>query len=50
MQQCYCNLSYFTIPHANLTMVEAGIEYLPTIAAKMKNLWIIHLEEVCLSV
>lgn len=34
MQQCYCNLSYFTIPHANLTMVEAGIECLPTIAAK----------------
>ncbi|WP_044270478.1 glycosyltransferase [Bacteroides timonensis] len=33
MQQCYCNLSYFTIPHANLAMAECGIMGLPSIAA-----------------
>ena len=33
MQQCYCNLSYFTIPHANLAMVEAEILGLPSVAA-----------------
>lgn len=33
MQQCFCNLSYFTIPHANLAMAEAEIVGLPTVAA-----------------
>ncbi len=33
MQQCFCNLSYFTIPHANLAMAEAEILGLPTVAA-----------------
>lgn len=33
MQQCYCNLSYFTIPHANLAMAECEIMGLPSIAA-----------------
>lgn len=34
MQQCYCNLSYFTIPHANLAMVEASLVGIPSVAAK----------------
>lgn len=33
MQQCYCNLSYFTIPHANLAMAECEIIGTPSIAA-----------------
>lgn len=33
MQQCYCNLSYFTIPHANLAMAECEIMGTPSIAA-----------------
>ena len=33
MQQCFCNLSYFTIPHANLAMAEAEIIGLPSVAA-----------------
>ena len=33
MQQCFCNLSYFTIPHANLAMAEAEIMGLPSVAA-----------------
>lgn len=33
MQQCYCNLSYFTIPHANLTLAECAIMGIPSIAA-----------------
>lgn len=33
MQQCYCNLSYFTIPHANLAMAECAIMGIPSIAA-----------------
>lgn len=33
MQQCYCNLSYFTIPHANLAMAECAIMGVPSIAA-----------------
>lgn len=33
MEQCYCNLSYFTIPHANLALAEAEIMGLPSIAA-----------------
>lgn len=34
MQQCYCNLSYFTIPHANLAMAECEIMGTPSIAAE----------------
>ena len=34
MRQCYCNISFFTIPHANLTMVEAIIVGLPSVVAK----------------
>lgn len=33
IQQCYCNLSYFTIPHANLALAEAQIMGCPSIAA-----------------
>lgn len=33
MQQCYCNLSYFTIPHANLALAECEIMGTPSIAA-----------------
>lgn len=33
MQQCYCNLSFFTIPHANLTLAECEIMEVPSIAA-----------------
>ena len=33
MQQCYCNLSYFTIPHANLALAECEIMGIPSIAA-----------------
>ena len=34
MQQAYCSLSYFAIPHANLAMAESIIMGLPCIAAK----------------
>lgn len=33
MQQCYCNLSYFTIPHANLALAECEIMGIPSISA-----------------
>ena len=33
MQQCYCNLSYFKIPHANLALAECAIMGTPSIAA-----------------
>lgn len=33
MQQCFCNLSYFTIPHANLALAECEIMKVPSIAA-----------------
>ena len=34
MQQCYCNLSFFTIPHANLAMVETSLLGIPSVAAE----------------
>ena len=33
IQQAYCNLSYFTIPHANLTLAECEILGTPSVAA-----------------
>ena len=33
MQQSYCMLSYYTIPHANLSMAEAIVLGLPAVAA-----------------
>lgn len=33
INECYCNLSYFRIPHANLTMAECEILGTPSIAA-----------------
>lgn len=37
MQQCYCNLSYFTIPHANLAMAECEIMGTPSIASETEE-------------
>ena len=37
VQQSYCNLSYFTIPHANLAMAEFEILGLPSIAAETEE-------------
>lgn len=37
LEQSYCNLSFFTIPHANLAMAESMIMGLPTIAAKTEE-------------
>ena len=37
LNQSYCMLSYFTIPHANLAMAEAMTEELPCIAAKTEE-------------
>lgn len=34
MEQSYCNLSYFTIPHANLAMAECELMGTPSIAAR----------------
>lgn len=34
MQQCYCNLSFFTIPHANLAMAETSLLGIPSVAAE----------------
>ena len=34
LQQTYCNLSYFTIPHANLTLAECIVLGTMSIAAK----------------
>ena len=34
MQQSYCNLSFFTIPHANLALAECAIMGTPSIAAR----------------
>ncbi len=34
MQQAYCSLSYFAIPHANLALAEGIIMGLPCIAAE----------------
>lgn len=33
IQQSYCNLSFFTIPHANLTLAECEILRIPSVAA-----------------
>lgn len=33
LEKCYCNLSFFTIPHANLTLAESIILKLPVLAA-----------------
>lgn len=33
IEQAYCNISYFTIPHANLALAEAIILHTPSIAA-----------------
>ena len=33
LEKCYCMLSFFTIPHANLAMAESIIQQLPVIAA-----------------
>lgn len=37
VQQTYCILSYFTIPHANLALAESIILGIPTIAAKTEE-------------
>lgn len=37
LDQSYCMLSYFTIPHANLAMAEAMIEKLPCVAARTEE-------------
>lgn len=34
LEQCYCVLSYFTIPHANLVLAESIISKTPIIAAR----------------
>ena len=37
MQQCYCNLSYFTIPHANLALAECVIMGTPSVAVRTEE-------------
>lgn len=37
MEQAYCNLSFFTIPHANLTLAECAIMGTPSIAARTEE-------------
>ena len=37
LEKCYCVLSYFTIPHANLAMAEAIILKTPVIAARTEE-------------
>lgn len=34
IKQCYCNLSYFTIPHANLAQAECIVCGVPSIVGK----------------
>lgn len=38
IKQSYCCVSYFTIPHANLTLAESLMLGIPIIAAKQKKL------------
>lgn len=37
LQQAYCNISYFTIPHANLAQVESILMGTPSIAARTEE-------------
>lgn len=37
LEKCYCMLSFFTIPHANLALAESIIQQLPVIAAQTEE-------------